>query len=270
MIKGKPPFPFKTIALGVAFSPNLAELVAETKRLCRIHNAGAIFIHVGKKTSEKQRTLTELLLQSEFNDGNSRIYWEPDEAVTSFLRICKHEVVDLLIVGASERNNFSPPAGKLMRTLAVKSKCSLLIFAKPPSGGFKKIGVGNSDSRKMELTIQTAMYFAEKENISEVLFIDESVNPDPEQSNPFENLFQNDAGNTLTETKINIRTVWLIDENCSTISEFAFRNKLDLLAVNSTDHSFLIFDRIPGKDKIEYLLNELKTNLLIVHARLPK
>lgn len=49
MIKGRAPFPFETIALALAFSPRLEALIAETARLAQLHQAKALFIHVGKK-----------------------------------------------------------------------------------------------------------------------------------------------------------------------------------------------------------------------------
>ena len=57
MIKGRSPFPFETIALAVAFSPRLEGLIAETRRLQKTYKAKVVFIHVGKKTTEKQRLL---------------------------------------------------------------------------------------------------------------------------------------------------------------------------------------------------------------------
>src|SRR5438105_1026137 len=123
MIKGRHPYPFETIALAASFSPGLSKQIEEMARLCRLHSALGIFIHAGKKTSEKQRTLSALLLENNFHDGNSRIYWELGETVPSILRVCRHEVVDLLIAGASEKENFNLPAGKIARALATKAKC---------------------------------------------------------------------------------------------------------------------------------------------------
>ena len=113
MIKGKPPVPFQTIALGISFSPGLPSLISEMRRLRLIHNSLAVFVHVGKKTGDKSRELAELLTFHGFNDFNSRIYWENGDEVTNILRICKHEVVDLLLIGASDKLNFAMPAGKI-------------------------------------------------------------------------------------------------------------------------------------------------------------
>ncbi|MBL0103953.1 MAG: hypothetical protein IPP51_09485 [Bacteroidetes bacterium] len=76
MIKGKPSYPFHTIALAVSFSPGLEFLIRETKRLCDLHAAMAIFVHAGKKTGDKFRELSSVLSSARFHDGNSRIYWE--------------------------------------------------------------------------------------------------------------------------------------------------------------------------------------------------
>ena len=51
-----------------------------------------------------------------------------------------------------------------------------------------------------------------------------------------------------------------------TIAQFARHAKADLLVVNSPDHHLTIFDRIFSHD-LEYVLNDLPCNILLVHSR---
>ena len=274
MIKGKLPYPFETIALAVSFSPGLPLLISEMKRLSQLHSSQSIFIHVGKKTGEKQRELAGLLSANGFHDGNSRIYWEQEDILKSILRVCKHEVVDLLIAGASDRENFNPPVGKMASSLAKQAKCSVLIYKGFLSTKFSKIVVNGADHEKAELTLLTSLYFAEKENISEIYISEDN------RTSEFEESQSNYSNKTIDEpilsqaainmTKVNVIVFSLAKESCSTLSEYAFKNKTDLIITLSSDHHLLIFDRISSSDGIDNLLTDLSCSLLIVHSRLPE
>ncbi len=275
MIKGKSPFPFETIVLAVAFTPDTAVLISEMKRLCELHKAIAVFIHVGKKTGDKQRELALLLNINGFHDGNSRIYWEQGEAVSCILKICKHEVADLLISGASERENFALPIGQVATGIATKAKCSVLIYAESPVGGFKKIVVNGIEHKKTDLTVLTSLYVASKENVASILITDEeSTNSDNEANNSFSPSVIKTVSpvihETLNKSKVKLNYFSLPNEHCETISEYAFKNNADLIVTHSSEHHLLIFDRIVNSRGIESLLKSLPCNLLIVHARLPE
>jgi hypothetical protein len=273
MIKGKPPYPFETIALAVEFSPGLPFLIDETKRLCQLHNSLAVFIHVGKKTGEKQRELANLLTMNGFHDGNSRIYWEQGEIVNSILKICKSEVADLLIAGASQNENFNLPVGMNAAGLATKAKCSVLIYRNAVNSDVKKIVVNNAEHKKSDMTFHTALYFADKENVPELFVSGENSDSFEEAANEFnnqgtENSFLSNP--TINEKKVIVNYFSLAKENCSSIAEYAFKNNVDFIITHSSDHHLLIFDRISSSDGIDTMLKNLPCNLLIVHTRLPE
>ena len=270
MIKRKPPYPFQTIALAVSFSPGLKYLVAEMRRLCDLHKSVAVFIHVGKKTGDKQREFSFLLSENGFHDGNSRIYWENDDVTNCILRICKHEVVDLLVCGASERENFNMPAGSTAWDLATRAKCSVLIYSGQPPGLFNKIVVNGIEHNKTDLTLLTALYFAEKEKSPALFVVEENDGNNYSGDRP---LVSNDSmtvREAIEKSNIILNQFTLSGENCATLSEFAFKNNADLLVTYSSDHKLLIFDRIANKNGIEALLKDLSCNLLVVHSRLPE
>jgi nucleotide-binding universal stress UspA family protein len=270
MIKGRSPFPFETIALAVSFSPELPFLVLEMKRLCDIHNALAVFIHVGKKTSEKQRVFSELLVESGFHDGNSRIYWEHGDLIPSLLQVCKTQVVDLLLAGASDKENLQLPLGSTALELAGKAKCSVLILTNSNKHGFRKIAVNGIEHDKRTITVISSIYFAEKENADEISIVGDSNQQDDNADWNFheQEVISSGLSNLLEDKKINIRNYSLADENCNSVSDFAFKNHCDLLITNSTDHRMSIFDRIVSPNGIESILNNLSCNLLIIHSRI--
>lgn len=269
MIKGKSPFPFETIALAVSFAPGLPVLIEETKRLCDLHKATAIFIHVGKKTSEKQRELSNLLSAIGFNDCNSRLYWEPGDTVNTVLRICKHEVVDLLIAGSSDKSDFRLPVGSIASNLATKAKCSVLIFSGKPSGVFHNLVINGNEHRKTDLTIRTAIYFAEKENAHSIKIVDVEESDYASAGGYAEPIETQIAENNAVEQyTVKLNSVSLARENCTTVSEYAFKENADLLITYSSDHHLLIFDRISSSNGIESLLKDSPCSLLIVHSRI--
>jgi nucleotide-binding universal stress UspA family protein len=266
MIKGRSPFPFETIAVAVSFSPGLESVIAEAKRLCQLHGSMAVFIHAGKKTSEKQRTLGNVLTSNGFHDGNSRVYWEPAGDVTSFLQVCKHEVVDLILAGCSERNNFELPAGKFASELASRSKCSVLFYCRQhPKGPFANIFVSTTEHRKTEWTVATAIYLSQKENAKQLVLFDES------QEISYDNVATKamQKWSPALRTALNQSSVKINHQTTGGISanEYAFQNHADLMIINSPDHHLRIFDRI-FSNNVEKTLANPPCHLLIVHSRL--
>lgn len=266
MIKGRSPFPFETIAVALSFAPGMESLIGEAKRLCLQHNAMAVFIHAGKKTSEKHRLLGLALTAHGFHDGNSRVYWEQAGDVASVLQICKHEVVDLLLAGVSDRNNFELPAGRFATELASKAKCSVLFYCRQrPTGAFANIYVNAMDHRKTEWTVATGMYMAEKENAPHLVLFDESNESNDESV----------ATKALQKWSYALRTaigqskVKFIHQSTNGIpvNEFVFQNNADLFIINSPDHHLRIFDRI-FSNNVEKSLANPPCHLLIVHSRL--
>jgi hypothetical protein len=264
MIKGRSPFPFEKIALGVSFNPLLREMIAETKRLCQLHNSFAVFIHCGKKTGEKQRELYALLNQNNFNDSNSAIHWQQGETVQDILAVCKMEVVDLILCGSNDKAVFEKPAGHVAAAIAKRSKCSVLIFAGAPGKKFEKVVINGSEHKKTDLTIRTGLYFCEKEGVGEIIIAEDESTPHGTAYGMQTRLKekQSSSGSLRPLEK------WMNYSPDKSISKIAFEAGADLVVTRSYDHSLLIFDRISGSDGIDDLLQNLPCNLLIVHSRL--
>lgn len=288
MIKGKSPFPFETIALAVAFSPRLEVLIAETQRLQTIFGARIVFIHVGKKTSDKQRQLSSLLNKYGFNDANARIYWEQGSIIDSLTRVCKLEVVDLLIIGALRKENMlTYYMGSVSREVARKAKCSVLLLT-DPSATRKRSGtvvVNGHDHQKTIHTLNTALYLAEHDGYEKINVANEvdlpvlsmgladdvpatDIGRLHDQLHQEESQRRNTLQAQLISSKIPLEYVTLSGRSGHSLGQYARNSQADLLVVNSPDHSLSIFDRIFPHD-IEYLLSDLPCDLLIVHSRLP-
>ncbi|MFM2206886.1 MAG: hypothetical protein RL213_861 [Bacteroidota bacterium] len=286
MIKGKSPFPFERIALAVAFSPRLEGLVAETRRLQRLHKAEVVFIHVGKKTSEKQRLLSALLNRFGFSDANSRVIWEHGTPSEVIPRICKSEIVDLVVLGALQKDDeLAGFMGTLSKEISRKAKCAVLLLTAPSvlERPFRKVAVNGHSHRKTPFTLETVAYLADLEDTEEVWVysledpaelseVEATANRLEDSLGSFGRpaaFRQYSVGSASMPLQREGRKVYkhvLSDRSGSAVREFARQREMDLLVVNSPDHMLSIFDRILPQD-IEVLLADLPCNLLIVHSR---
>ena len=286
MIKGKPSFPFETIALAVAFSPRLEALIAETKRFASVFNAKVVFIHVGKRTVEKERHLQNILSHYGFNESNSVTEWEDGESVETILSICKRNIVDLLIIGAVEKENMLKYfLGSVSREISRRAKCSVLMLTEPKLNPvpFQRMVVNGHDHLKSIHTIETAVYFAGKENLEEVIVVDEvdipavsmsiaDDSPEPEVAQIKESMVADESSRLnemlagIDSNGIKLKAKTFAGRRGFTIGQYAQEMNADLLVVNSPDHHMNIFDRIFTHD-LEYMLADLPCNMLIVHSR---
>lgn len=270
MIKGKPSYPFHTVALAVAFNSELNFLVGELKRISESHASMAIFIHAGKRTGEKFRELSTIMNKHGFHDGNSRIYWEQGPAANAILQICKHEVVDLLIVGLSERSSFTLPVGSLTTELSQKAKCTLLIYGKETSD-FNRVYVDALDHRKTDHTLMTALYFGERMKAKEMVVLDASLRYEKlsSASNVYPSNEENESvfSMAVNRSGVEITVVPSNENNFKDILALSQEGQADLIVINSIDHHLKIFDRITT-DQIGKVLSDLNCNLMIVHSRL--
>lgn len=287
MIKGKLPFPFQSIAVAVAFSPRLSALLSEAKYYSEKFNTKLLLLHAGKKTKEKESILSNAINDLKINQPE--IIWANGSPIEAILSECKKNVVDLLMLGADEKENILKfYMGSVSREIARKAKCSVLLLTDPQvePKPVSKIVVNAHDHQKTVHTIHTSMYFANQMNCSSITLMDEVDLPGFSMSlsdDSTRNETKQIQTSVLNEEEIRLKeilsgcklenlTVDVVKTKGRTgytISKFASENHADLLVVNSPDHHLTIFDRIFSHD-IEYLLQELPCNLLIVHSRIPE
>ncbi|MCE3279983.1 MAG: hypothetical protein K0S44_2174 [Bacteroidetes bacterium] len=204
----------------------------------------------------------------------------------TILKLCKLNIVDLLVLGALEKENILKfYIGSIARNISRKAKCSVLLLTNPSAKPhkFKKFVVSGVENPKTIHTLNTSLYLARKLNVNDVTVVNEVHNPGlamaiaedstaPEAKeikkhiaedyteNMEELISKCDAGDIkLTEKIIKGKPGYAI-------SKYANDKKADLLVINSPDTNLNLFDRIFTHD-IEFILADLPCNVLIVHSR---
>lgn len=286
-LKRRPAYPFETIAVAVSFSPRCLPLLAQAKNLADVLKASLLLIHIGEKNSEKERELDDLMAKLNMKDSQYRIIWMDGEPVDTILKLCKLNMVDLLVLGALEKENVLKfYLGSIARNISRKAKCSVLLLTNPTEQAlkYKKIVVNGVENPKTVHTINTTFYLAQHLNTKDVTIVnevnvpglamaiaDDSTAPEAKEikkhfSEEVEENIQSIVKTCDTEG-INVTNKSVKGKAGYAISKYAKDRKADVLVINSPDTSLNLLDRIFTHD-IEYILAHLPCNLLIVHSRL--
>jgi nucleotide-binding universal stress UspA family protein len=285
-LKGRPSFPFETIAVAVAFSPKLEAIMHEARQLAENFKARLLLIHVGTHTAAKEATLSAICTNLRI-EREVRMVWGTGDPVATLLETCKQHMVDLLILGARRRENvFRYYLGSVARSLCRRAKCSLLLLTEPKISGtnFLRIVVDCVDHPKTPHTLDTAFYFAEGVNSTDIRAIREvdqtglamAMSDDSttgERTRVMEQLVI-DAQEKLRELtadrstdRLVVQTEVLSGRPGFTIRKYAEDSGVDLLVIHSPDGRYRLMDRIFTHD-LEHILEQLPCNMLIVHARI--
>ena len=287
-LKNRPAYPFETIAVAITFSPTLEPVLAEAKRLSDKLKSAMLLIHIGEKTSDKEEKLYKLLDKYSIDKNNTRVIWMDGEPIETILKLCKLNIVDLLIIGALPKENiYKYYMGSVARSISRKAKCSVLLLIKPSteSSKPKKIVVNGAENPKTIHTINTALYLAKTYNIKEITVVKEVHTPTlamtmaddstAPEANKFKKNFNEEESHKLHDVLSKCRELQetaVIEKVVNgkpgyAISKYAKDKKADLLVINSPDMHLTFLDRIFTHD-IEYILANLPSNLLIVHSRI--
>ncbi len=123
--------PFKRLAVAVTLSPTGHALLQEARRLRDLFQADLRLIHVGKRVVDESR-LRDAVQQSGLDVGTLAIIQQPRDPANAIVRRVREEDIDLLIVGALEKENILRfYLGSVARTLMRRSPCSILFFTRP-------------------------------------------------------------------------------------------------------------------------------------------
>ncbi len=285
-LKKRPSYPFETIAVAISFSPRCKPILAEAKRMSDSLGAALLLIHIGEKSSKKEKELDDMMSALKINANKSRVIWMEGDPVDTILKLCKLNIVDLLILGALEKENILKfYLGSIARSISRKAKCSVLLLTKPTETlqKYKKIIVNGVENPKTVHTINTAIYLAKNLKVKDVTIVnevhvpgltmaiaDDSTAPEAKE---LKRSITEDFSETLNSIieKCDNGDVKITDKIIKgkpgyAISKYAKDKKADLLVINSPDTQLNVFDRIFAHD-IEYILASLPCNLLIVHSR---
>ena len=277
---------FKKILVGFAFSPNLKANIFTSLRLADSLKAEIFFIHVGKKTSVKEKTFEEILENSPVQPKLIKVLWEEGGPIPTILKMCEKNKIDLLLLGAVQRENVLRfYVGSIAREITRKAPCSVLLLIKPsieevPS---KHVVVNALNEPNTEKTIRAAFEFSSLIDIPNVTLVgeisqskvnvtaddDESLKKvteikegiENEEKNRYDEILKN-IPDSLKENK-KIQSQSIFGARGYSIGHYARVVRADLLVLNSETKRSSFISRIFPKD-MEHILSELPTDVLII------
>jgi len=274
------------MAVAISFSPSCQSLLAEAKRLSDVLGASLLLLHIGDQTPEKEQKLDSIMDAVGVDPKRSRVIWMEGDPVDTILKLCKLNIVDLLVLGALEKENILKfYLGSIARNISRKAKCSVLLVTNPSDEPMKlkKIVVNGVENPKTIHTINTSLYLAKHLKVKDLTIVKEvdisgiamaiADNTTAPQTKEIKKNITDESEETLQMIidKCDIGDINVTDKIIKgkpgyAISKFARDKKADLLVINSPDTHLNVFDRIFTHD-IEYILADLPCNVLIIHSR---
>lgn len=286
-LKRRPSYPFETIGVAIAFSPRMEAILAEAKILADAFNAQLLLMHIGDRTRTKESRLDEVMRKLGINEKKTRVIWHEGDPVATLLELCKLNIVDLLIVGAMQKENvLRYYLGSVARKISRKAKCSVLLLTNPAKEGstFRKIMVNGVENPKTVHTINTAVYFAKhmkaksitvatevnQQGLAMAMANESTAGEASKLKKEFSEEELSKVHDIVTNVSqregIEIAEKQIKGKPGYAIRQYAESKKADLLVINSPDVKYGIIDRIFTHD-MEYILEDIPTNVLIVHSR---
>ncbi len=277
--------PFKVIGIGATFSPNLQANLYEAARLSLFFEAKLVIIHVGQETSEKQREFVSIL-ENFINDGLCyEVLFSPGDPVEAILSASKALHIDLLIIGALQRENFvNYYMGSIARKITRKSSCSVLLLIKPSIKRVqcKHIVVNGLQDPRTQRTLKTAFYVGHQLKVPILTIVEEildeelhmtvdddlslrKVTIEKERLRRREDRRVQELLNDIPEEikgKIIVKTRPIFGKRGYSIGHYAELVRADLLIMNAPPR-LRFWDRLFPHD-IEHILTELPTDVLVV------
>ena len=130
-LKGRPPFPFDTIAWLSLFPRTWARCSARQTGSDIPLKRTLLLIYIGEHTPATENRLHQMCQKTGI-DQQVRIISPGGDPVGSLLGVCKENMVDLLVLGALRRETvFRYYLGSVARDLSRRAKCSLLLLTEP-------------------------------------------------------------------------------------------------------------------------------------------
>ncbi|WCO01697.1 universal stress protein [Psychroserpens ponticola] len=276
---------FHTIGIGVAFSPNLKANIYEAARLSLFFESKLVLIHVGKTSSEKEQKLQDILVPFIKQNLNYEIVFKTGEPVDVILSTSEQKQVNLLILGALQKENFMQYyLGTIARKITRQAKCSILLLINPSVERVpcKHIVVNGLNDPKTKQTISTAYYVSHKLQSKKITIVEEitkqevSVSVDDDRSlrksaivkERIKRREDSRVKQIISEvpqhfkTGLQTKTQSIFGKRGYSIGHYAQFVRADLLIMNAPLKTGF-WDRLFPHD-IEYILSELPTDVLII------
>jgi len=277
--------PFQTIAIGVAFSPNLKANLYESARLSIFFGSKLLLIHVGESSEGKESRIRDIL-KPFIEDGlDFELVFRPGQPVDVILETVLSNHVDLLILGAVQRENFlTYYVGSIARKITRKALCSVLLLINPSIVRVpcKHIVVNGLRDDRTQSAIEAAFYVGHSLKSEQLTIVEEiaqheiavSVQDDRSLRKATimkeklrrreDSRVQLIVANVPSEYKENIRvkTQPIFGKRGYSIGHYAQVVRADLLVMNAPGKTGF-WDRLFPHD-IEHILTELPTDVLII------
>ena len=275
--------------MGFAFSPNLKANVFEAIRLTSFLNAHIYFLHVGSKSVAKEKAFTDILGDSPVKSKKLSVIWKKGEPVKTIQEQCKKNNVDLLLLGAMQRENMLKfYMGSIARKLTRNAPCSVLLLIKPSliRKPTQHIVVNAFESPQTESTILSAFHFGKALDVKKITLVEE-INRSEVAIEADDDLSLRKV--TLRKEELNQRELTRVTEILShipdsllkgikvrsqnifgtrgySIGHYAKVVRAELLIMNAAENRKGFLGRVFPKD-LEYILSELPTDVLIIKSK---
>ena len=276
---------FKTIGIGVTFSPNLDANINEAARLALFLESRLILIHVGESSDDKLTVFSSLLSPFKDKGVDFEVTFKSGDPVEVILSITEEKKIDLLIIGALKKEKFLKYyLGSIARKVTRKANCSILLLINPSKDRVccNHIVVNGLKDPKTEETVITAFFVGNKLGASKITVVEEisddevSVKVDDDKSLRRstivkERLRLREEMRVKTILKsipaeltkdIKIKSQPIFGKRGYSIGHYAQVARADLLVMNAPK-KMNFWDRLFPHD-IEHILTELPTDVLIV------
>lgn len=276
---------FKTIGIGVAFSPNLQANIFEAARLAVFMNSELVLVHVGTEEKQKKEMIEKHLISFGNKGLRYRIVFLPGNPVEIILSAIDKYNIDLMVLGALKRENFFKYyLGSIARQITRQASCSILLLINPSVDRIpcNHIVVNGLKDPKTEDTIQSAFFVGHKLSASKITVVEEvsqeevNVKVDDDKTlrqstivrerlmfrekKRVEKLLQQIPEKFSKD--ILVKSQAIFGKRGYSIGHYAQVVRADLLVMNAPNKTSF-WDRLFPQD-IEYILGELPTDVLII------
>lgn len=277
--------PFKSIGIGVAYSPNLKANLFEAARLSVFFNSKLFLIHVGDASEDKVNMLKVILKSFEKDKLDYEVVFKKGNPVDVILSVSEEKKIDLLVLGAVQRERFVKYyVGSIARKITRQAKCSILLLIKPSVERVpcEHIVVNGLKDPKTEQTITTSFYVAKQLKAQKITIVEEinqeqvAVKVDDDKSLRRASIIkeriklrENSRIKEIIEhipeaytNNIIIKSQPIFGKKGYSIGHYAQISRADLLVMNAPS-KMTFWDRLFPHD-IEHILTELPTDVLIL------
>ena len=280
---------FDNILMGFAFSPNLKANVFEAIRLTSFLNAHIYFLHVGSSSVAKEKIFTDILVDSPVKPEKISVIWEKGEPVETIREQCKKNNIDLLLLGALQRENMLKfYMGSIARKLTRNAPCSVLLLIKPSliRKPTQHIVVNAFESPQTESTILSAFHFGKALNVKKITLVEEinrsevAIEADDDLSlkkvtlrkeelnrrelSRVKEILSHIPDSLLEGIKINSQNIF--GTRGYSIGHYAKVVRAELLIMNDAENRKGFLGRVFPRD-LGYILSELPTDVLIIKSK---